>query len=181
MIRSKAAALVTFLGFTLTSPAYAQKPEAGRPNAQAGQSQKATAASARQITAPEMQFTTRNEQQIAGVLSQPSMRIAFAARMANPSRAVLRLELGDIGLDAEADFEKDTRTLDGHGHALSVDERMALLDLHAELSRNLNPFNRQLLEHEDLLRRVVAYWADAPVGWPLKRRVTFLPRARKDQ
>ncbi len=157
---------LTILGFALIGQAVAQEPRAGQPRAHAGG--KAT-------VAPAMQITAHTDDQITGVLTRGSLRVGFASRMETPSRAVLRLELGHLVLNAEADYQNETRTLDGHGHALTVEERMGLLALSAKLERYLNPYNRQLLGHEDLLFRVVSYWAEAPDSFPLKRRVISVP------
>lgn len=160
MRQNRAATSAAILAFTLISPGVAQEP---------GADQKAT-------VARRVQITTRTDEEIRGVLTRNSMRLTFASRMETPSRAVLRLKVGNVVLDAEADLAADTRTLDGHDHGLTFDERMALVELTGELERSLDPYRRRLSPHEDFLFRLVSYWAEAPVGWPLQRRVIPLLR-----
>ncbi len=155
MGRRKAAVLVAFLGFALTTSAITQDPRAN---------QKAP-------IAPVLEITAHRDDEITGVLRSATLRVSFSSRMQDRSHAVLQVKLGDIMLGAEADLGEDTRTLDGHGHELSLDEHLALAELNTALEQHLDPYKRELAPHADLLHRVVSYWAEAPVGYEFKRRV----------
>ncbi len=128
--------------------------------------------------APVLQITAQRDDEITGVLSRATLRVSFSSRMEDRSHAVLHVNLGDVMLDAEADFGQDTRTLGGDGHELTLDEHLALVELNAALERHLDPYRRELSPHADLLHRVVSYWAEAPVGYQFTRRV--IARAASD-
>ncbi|HEY3242172.1 MAG TPA: hypothetical protein VGM03_02380 [Phycisphaerae bacterium] len=116
---------------------------------------------------------------IAGKLEvgYDSQRLVFRCLAPSPARASVHVEFsgGEVLLDAEADFPANLRILDGHEHALSIGERVALTTLVAHLERRLQPYQPQIPAHEDFLFRVVSCWAEAPVGWPLRRREIILP------
>jgi len=125
----------------------------------------------RMIEESRFEVTELTDTAISGVLDllYNGQRVTFTSSMATPTMVRLRLELGDVVLEADAHLEGNTRTLDGHGHALSLDQRLALTALALQLHLRLQPYQNALPEHEDLLFRVVNYYAEAPVGWQLRR------------
>ena len=112
-----------------------------------------------------LSLTTEAEDHIAGVFPWDASEVRFSSRMDTASRASLRVELGDLVLEAEGDYENDTRTLDSHGHELSIGERLSLAALSAHLKERLRPDDGDLAPHEDLLLKAVSFWAKAPGSW----------------
>jgi hypothetical protein len=120
-------------------------------------------------------ITTHTTQEIVGVLNEGSSAVAFESRMESSWQASAQVRVNDLVLDILADLRENLRILDGHGNALSAEERMALSVLSRELEGYLDPYKRNLPPHEDLLVRAVLYWAEAPVGFPLTRQEIRLP------
>jgi hypothetical protein len=132
----------------------------------------------RLMAGSRFELSEHTERAIAGQLDvdYTSQRLAFRSVMAAPTRAIVEVEFrsGEVVLEAEADFAANMRILDGHDRALSVGERVALATLVAHLERYLQPYQPGIPAHEDFLFRVVSCWAEAPVGWPLRRREIIL-------
>lgn len=85
----------------------------------------------------------------------------------------MQVRVNDLVLDASAELGEDGQKkvviIDGHGKALSLEDKQALIVLSRWLERQLNPYRQPLPAQESFLVQVVLYWSEAPVGWPLKR------------
>ncbi len=118
--------------------------------------------------------TSDTGQELVGILEEGSADAAFESRMETPRRVSLQVRVKDLVLDSSAELEDDGRkravVIDGHGMALSAEDKETLILLSRELQRRLRPDRRDLPPHEDLLLRMVLYWAEAPVGFPIGRR-----------
>lgn len=113
---------------------------------------------------PALVVAKQSPEEIAGTFRAEGREAEFFSRTGAKRQVILRVSFLDVLLDAEADLEHDTRTIDGHDRALSAEEREFLRKFSAELEQNLKPYTRTLPTHADLLFRTVSYWADAPVG-----------------
>lgn len=124
------------------------------------------------IAQSSLDIAARTERSIVGALEfhYNGQRITFISERATPSVVRLHVGLGEIVLEAEADIDANVRTLNGLGHALSLNEKLALLALSIQLERQLDTREKILPLHEDFLLRVSSYWSEAPVGWPLASR-----------
>lgn len=119
----------------------------------------------------QLTVASRTDDAIIGVgeLAYNGTRVAFSSSQVAESLVQVRVEWGDVTLEAEADLAAGVRVVDGHDHALDLDERLALSALSLQLEVFFNPYDNVLAPHEDSLYRAVSFWADAPVGWPLRR------------
>ncbi len=127
----------------------------------------------RLVAQSRLQLEAPSSLAISGILESDygGQRIIFRSVMTTPAEAVVQIEIpgSHAWLEAEADFAANLRTLDGHQHALTVVERIALTALVAQLEQLLQPYPLPPAPHEDFLFRVTSYWCEAPVGWPLGR------------
>lgn len=167
MRRTQAAVSVAFLGLALTGLARAQEPEA-----QAVREVLALVRSPERLIAESrLDFVALRDGRIVGslALEYDSQRISFRSVRAAPNLVKVRVELGDAILEAEANLRQNTRVLDGHDHALTLGQRLALVALTTHLEQQLQPYSKPLTPEEDLLFRVCAYWSDAPMGLKLPR------------
>jgi len=118
--------------------------------------------------------TARTMKPIRGVYTYGSYRLSYAARMKDPSQAIVRIQSAELTLDATADLGPNRRpqrvVLNGYGRKLSPELKKALAEFSNELERDLNPDDRELAPQEDLLLRCAMYWAEAPVGEKIGRQ-----------
>lgn len=121
-----------------------------------------------------LKITVRNGDELSGVIHAQEIA-RFSSRMTATDKADLQISVGEVTLRAEADFLLESRTVDGGGHALSVEERKTLMALALALEESLDPYRQSLPAHEDFLFRVINLWSEAPVGWPLSRHVVTAP------
>ena len=152
MLQRKTAVSVVVLGSILTGHAVAQERKLDE----------------KPPLAPAVQFTAHRDDEIAGAYTRDAVRISFTSQLETPTRAVIQVRLSDLILDAEIDLEKKTAILDGHGHALSVQQIKALQAVGNHLERYLDPDRREPLQHEDMLYRVLSYYTMVPPGSPLE-------------
>lgn len=122
---------------------------------------------------------TRTNSEINGLLKFDSLEVEFASYTENSSTVLTHINMGDFILDATAELTEDKQKkvviIDGYGKALTVDYKKALIELSRHLQRSLRPNKGQLLQQEDLLLRLVLYWSEAPVGFPLTKQVVPSP------
>ena len=81
--------------------------------------------------------------------------------------ATVDVTIGALSLTATGTVVSGELTsvdLDGFGSSLTDSTKTILTTLSGELDVYLDPDVATLEIHEDLLRRLVAYWAEAPVG-----------------
>jgi hypothetical protein len=98
------------------------------------------------------------------------------ARASGSVRATLRVQVGDVVLEATQDGSARTLEWTGHGGSLTADDRIALRALERKLAATLQPAQHRLAMHEDMLYRRVLYWSDAPVGLELPtRKLSYTP------
>ncbi len=168
-------ALVALLGFVLNSSVIAQDSVAN----DVIEALALVRSPERLIGESRLNIIDWNNNSLSGELDllYNGQRVIFRSSRVSSTQVNLHIELGDVVLEAHADLKANTRILDGHDHALSLDQRLALIAFVSQLHLQLQPYQNTLPEHEDLLFRVVNYYAEAPVGWPLKHRVIAPPPA----
>lgn len=131
---------------------------------------------------PGFQITSRTTEEIEGVFNKGSSTVKFKSRMESPTQVSVQVQVNDLVLDASAELGEDGKKkvviIDGHGKALSPEDKRALIALNYELERYLHPFSQpqNIRPHEDLLVRTEGYWAEAPVGFPLERQEVLSPK-----
>ncbi|MEE9293446.1 MAG: hypothetical protein V3W34_00570 [Phycisphaerae bacterium] len=125
--------------------------------------------SAEGAAAPPFQIATHSDDEITGAYTRDALRISFTSRLVTPTRVVLQVQLDGAVLDAEVDLAHETAILDGHGHALSVEQIKAIQAVGNDLERYLDPDRRKPLRHEDMLYRVLSFYTMVPPGIPLER------------
>lgn len=129
--------------------------------------------SQRLIEQSSLQLSQRGPVETAGRLDSDygAQQIEFFSSHAAPDRLSVQLVLNaHVLLEADADPRLGTRELRTGDHVLSIEEKVALQALAAQLEARWRPYQAPLSVHEDLLFRVVSYWAEAPVGWELRSR-----------
>lgn len=111
-----------------------------------------------------LQIDARSTVELAGVLNGAPLPVRFASRAQDPTRAVSRIVVDALEVDADIDLRTRVVRLDGHGGEVSVEQRRTLTALGQELERLLTPYDRELPLQESLLFRLVQLFAEAPVG-----------------
>ncbi|MCH8283798.1 MAG: LLM class flavin-dependent oxidoreductase, partial [Chloroflexi bacterium] len=117
-------------------------------------------------------FDKRNEltdEAISGTLELESngQRVTFTSSQVTRTVVRVRLELGEVVLEAEADLQANTRSLHTNGHELSVQESLALQALFAHLNAQPQPRDDNVAPHRALLSKTVAFLASVPPDSPL--------------
>jgi hypothetical protein len=128
------------------------------------------------VTLEGLLVSKRTSEEIAGSFNHASSSVTFSSRFTNSSTVLLRLQVNDLVLDGSADLEKGTRVLDGHGDALDIEARTALVALSRVLEQEFDLYRQDLPAHEEFLVRVGLFWSEAPVGWAFDRQEVTAPR-----
>ena len=131
---------------------------------------------AKGVTLEGLLVSKRTSEEIAGSFNHASSSVTFSSRFTNSSTVLLRLQVNDIVLDGSADLEKGTRVLDGHGDALDIEARTALVAMSRVLEQDFDLYRQDLPAHEEFLVRVALFWAEASVGWAFDRLEVTDPR-----
>jgi hypothetical protein len=114
-----------------------------------------------------LELSARGPAEIAGQFGRAGSLILFSSRRGSPSEIMVQVQVNGLVLDATMNLERDEVLWTGHGGALFLYDREALVAFSRKLDRRLAPQERRLPLHEDFLRRLVQLWAEAPVGLTL--------------
>lgn len=131
------------------------------------------------LESSDMLILEHSDEMIRGTVTLDfhGQKTSFTSSMTTPTLVKLQIVLGDVVLEAEADLAAGTRILDGHAHAITVEERLALIALGGHLARAVQCEQNELLPHEDWALRMLSYLGEAPVGSPIPRLTVTLPLA----
>lgn len=122
---------------------------------------------------------TRGAQETAGEFGRAGSLVSFSARVDTDKNVSVRVFVDDVQLDATFDRTTQTVFLTGHGRALFAEHRNALIGLARQIDAAIPAGDRALTPQEDLLRRVVFLWAEAPAGLALEDRTVSAPAPAK--
>jgi hypothetical protein len=132
-----------------------------------------------------LSVNTRTTKLIAGSFGSKGSLVSFSSRLeenqqawGSPEVARLSLQVNSVLLDATYDARTGTLHLDGHGAALTAEDKEALIAFSNTLERSLGTASGL---HEQLLYAEVLYWAEAPVGLPLIKRTLRVPPDRQGE
>lgn len=120
------------------------------------------------VASAAISITTRTGTLIEGQLDGGAAN--FRAEKTTSNEVTVQVTIGSLVLDALGDLDGSgaliSVSLNGYGVALTNPDKTTLITLSNELEVVLQPIT-SLPVHEDLLQRLVGYWAEAPVGLPI--------------
>lgn len=111
-------------------------------------------------------------QETTGELGYAGTLVTLSTRIEADGAVSAQVQVNDVLLEARLSPDKQELSWTGHGRALFAEHRKALVALAGQLEPTTRP-------HEDLLRRVVMLWAEAPVGLPLGDKTLNAPAPNK--
>lgn len=129
----------------------------------------AASVSAAERPQDRLSLSANTAAEYAGLFETAGSLVFFESRATGPNDIRVSAQVNGIVLDANYDPEQGIVVMDGHGLSVLPLERQALAALALELERQLDPYTRMLPPHQTMLFRLVNYWAEAPVGYPLER------------
>lgn len=128
-----------------------------------------------------LEIGSRGPAEISGQFGRAGSLLFFSSRRVAASLIVVQVQVNGVVLDASMSLEPWEVNWTGHGSALFRHDRDTLLAFTRRLDERLAPQTRALPPHEDILRRLAHFWAEAPVGQTLgEQRVTKPAAGRPD-
>jgi hypothetical protein len=128
----------------------------------------------------ELVLTSRKSEAVAGEFRRAGSWVRFKSNVGKEGDVAVQVEVNGHTLDATYTATSNLVKLDGHGYALSAEDKVTLIALAHEFERagiGAQEPGSTIPASEFWLYRSVNLWSEAPVGYPLAPSVVSVPKA----